>query len=136
MKKHLALYAILAAALIAAPALVRAEDSPAKKPAAEAATPAKKHGVPFHGKVTAVDATAMTVTLAGRTLNVTSETKIKKAGKPATFEDITVGEKITGQYKKNTAGKMDATVIYIGGKMEKAGGKKKAAKTDQGADKN
>ena len=137
MKKHIALYAILAAALIAAPALVRAEDSPAKKPAAaESGAPAKKHVVPFHGKVSAVDATAMTVAIAKRTFNVTSETKIMKEGKPAIFADIAVGEKITGQYKKDAAGKLDAVSIYIGGKAEKTGGKKKAAKTDQSTDKN
>ena len=132
MKKQIALYAIVAAAFMAAPALVRAEDSPAKKPAAaESGAPAKKHVVPFHGKVSAVDATAMTVKLTTQTLNITSETKITKEGKPATFADITVGEKITGQYKKDSAGKLDATVIHIGAKSEPAEGKKKAASTEK-----
>ncbi len=131
MKKQIALYAIVAA-FMAAPALVRAEDSPVKKPAAaESGAPAKKHVAPFHGKVSAVDATAMTVKLASQTINVTSETKITKEGKPATFADITVGEKISGQYKKDSAGKLNATVIHIGDKGEPAEGKKKAASTDK-----
>jgi hypothetical protein len=132
MKKPIALYALIVAALMAAPALVRAEDSPAKKPAAaEAGAPAKKHGVPFRGTVSAVDAKAMTVKLASRTFTVTSETKITKEGKPAVFADITVGEKITGQYKKDSAGKLEATIIHIGGKAEKTDGKKKAAPADK-----
>lgn len=132
MKKQIALYAIVASAFMVAPALVQAEDSPAKKPAAaESGAPAKKHVVPFHGKVSAVDATAMTVTLAKHTLTVTSETKIMKEGKPATFADITEGEKITGQYKKDAAGKLNATVIHIGGKGEKAPGKKKQTPADK-----
>jgi hypothetical protein len=134
MKKTIALYALIVAALVAAPALVRAEDSPTKKPAtaeAEAGAPAKKHGVPFRGTVSAVDAKAMTVKLASRTFSVTSETKITKEGKPAVFADITVGERITGQYKKDSTGKLEATIIHIGGKAEKTDGKKKAADADK-----
>ena len=129
MKKQIALFALVAAALIAAPAVVRAEDKPAKPETAESGTPkAKKHGaLPFHGSVTAVDTTANTVTLASQTYNITSETKIMKEGKPATLADITVGEKITGQYKKDDAGKLDAKIIHIGGKGEKGAGKKKKA---------
>ena len=126
MKKQIALYAIIAAALIAAPAALRAEDKPANKPeSTEAAAPAaKKHGGPFHGKVTAVDAAAMTVTIKTQTINVTSETKITKDNKPATMADITVGEVVSGAYKKDAAGKLNATVIHIG---EKGGGKKQKA---------
>lgn len=134
MKKQIALYAIIAAALIAAPATMRAEDKPAKKPeAAEAGAPSvKKHGLPFHGKVAAVDATAMTVTVGKLTINVTSETKIAKEGKPATLADIKVGEVITGHYQKDDAGKLNASVIHIGGKGEGKGeNKKKAEKAEK-----
>jgi hypothetical protein len=128
MKKYIAVYAIVAAALVAAPAIVRAEDNPHKPSAAESHKAAKKHGLPFHGKVTAVDATAMTVTVGKMTINVTSETKISKEGKPAAFSDITVGEKISGAYQKDDAGKMTASVIHIGG--GKAEGKKKKAEKE------
>jgi hypothetical protein len=130
MKKQIALYAIIAAALIAAPATIRAEDKPANTPeAAEAGAPkkAKKNGIPFHGKVSAVDATAMTLTLTSQTIHITSETKIVKQGQPATLADITVGENITGQYLKDDAGKLNAKVIHIGGKGDKGEGKKKKA---------
>ncbi len=120
MKKHIALYAIVAAALLSAPTVIRAEDKPAaKSDSTEPAAPGKKHGVlPFHGKVTAVDTTAMTVTIATQTFNITSDTKIAKAGKPATLSDITVGEAIRGAYKKDDAGKLNATTIHIGEKGE------------------
>jgi hypothetical protein len=54
-------FTLVAAALIAAPASIRAEDKPATKSgSAEATTPApKKAGLPFHGKATAVDAAAL-----------------------------------------------------------------------------
>lgn len=128
MKKQIALFALVAAALIAVPSAVLAGDS-TNAPSATPPAGAKKHGaLPFHGSVTAVDTAAMTVTIASKAYNVTSETKIMKDGKPATLADITVGEKITGQYKKGDAGKLDATVIHIGGKADKAD--KKAKKAD------
>ncbi len=128
MKKQIVLFAIVAATLITVPATVRAEDKPATPGAAEAGTPKpKKNVVPFKGNVSAVDATAKTVTLASQTLTVTSETKIMKGGQPATFADITVGEKVTGQYKKDDAGTLHATVIYIGGKPDTGADKKKKA---------
>lgn len=131
MKKHIALYAIIAAALIAAPAGIRAADNSSKPEAAEAgAAKAKKHGLPFHGKAAAVDTAAMTVTVGHQVINVTAETKITKDGKPATLSDITVGEKISGSYKKDDAGKLNASTIYIGGKA-KAEGKKKKAEADK-----
>ena len=128
MKKQIVLFALAAAALMAAPAVVRAEDKPAMPGAAESGTPKAKK-LPFHGNVTAVDTTGMTVTLANQKFHVTSDTKIMKEGKPATLADITVGEKITGQYTKDDAGKLDATVIHIGGKGDKGETNKKKADT-------
>ncbi len=130
MKKQIALFAIVAAALVAAPSVVRAEDASSKSESSTNAVPhaAKKHGgTPFHGKVASVDAAGATVTVGSLTINITSETKITKAGKPATSSDITVGEKISGSYKKGEAGKLDATTITIGEKGEG----KKPKKTEQ-----
>jgi hypothetical protein len=127
MKKQIALFALVAAALIAAPAVLRAEDKPAKPEADQSAghTAKKKGGVPFHGKVASVDTAASTVTVGATTVNVTSETKITKDGKPATLADVTVGEKISGSYKKDEAGKANAASIYIGEKPAKEGKKTK-----------
>ena len=62
MKKQIALFAIAAAALIAAPAVVRAQDAAPAKPDTTAPAAKKHSGTVFHGKVTAVDTTAMTLT--------------------------------------------------------------------------
>lgn len=112
MKKYIALSALTVAAWLAAPASASAQDAaPTNAPAATA--PAKKHGLPFHGKVTAVDTTAMTVTVGSKTYKVTSATKISKLNQPATLADIPVGETITGSYKE-VEGKLNASTIHIG----------------------
>jgi hypothetical protein len=111
MKKNIALYAIAAAALLAAPAAVRAQDT--TTPPAENAPAKKHHALMFHGSVSAVDTTAMTLTVGTNTVNVTSKTKIMKDGKPAALTDITVGDMVHGAYKK-ADGKMEATVIHVG----------------------
>lgn len=132
--KKIALFALVAAALIAAPAVVSAQDAkPEKKEKQEAGAASKNpKGLPIHGKVAAVDAAAGTVTVGQTTITITSTTKIKKQGQPATIADITVGENITGQYKKDEAGKLNATVINIGGKGEKPPKREKAAKDADG----
>ena len=120
MKKHIAtiaLFSIVAAALVAVPTVSRAQDAAAPAAAAPAA---KKHGgLPFHGKVTAVDTTASTITIKDLTINVTSDTKITKDGQPVTLADITVGAAVGGSYKKDDAGKLTATVIHVGAKKAK-----------------
>jgi hypothetical protein len=121
MKNNIAkltLFSLVAAALVALPTVSRADNS-TNAPAAAAPAP-KKNGAPFHGKVASVDATATTFTVGSLTIAVTSETKITKAGQPATFADITVGELVGGAYKKDAAGKLNATTIRIGGKKKTA----------------
>lgn len=135
MKKQIALFALVAAALIAAPAVLRAEDKPATKPEAgqEAAHGAKKKGgTPFHGNLASVDTAASTITVGSTTISITSETKITKNGKPATLADLTVGDKIGGSYKKSEDGKLNATTVRVGDKPEKGEGKK-PKKADQSA---
>jgi len=123
MKKQIALFSLVTAALLAVPATNFAQDANNTPPAA---TPAKKHaGIPFAGKITAVDTTANTVTVAAAdgslTLNVTSTTKITKDKNPATLADFAVGDQVAGAYKKD-GDKLNATVLHNG----KAGKKKKA----------
>lgn len=115
MKKQLAIIA-LAAAFVAAPSVIKAQDAAAKPDAAApaASTPAKKKAAAIHGAVAAVDATAMTVTVGTKTYTVTSDTKITKAGQPATIADITVGENVSITAKKGEGDKLNATVIHIG----------------------
>lgn len=76
----------------------------------------KSDTLPFNGKVTARDATAMTITLSGKTarvVSITSETRITKDGKPATFDDAKVGEDVRGALKE-VAGKLQAVSLSIG----------------------
>jgi hypothetical protein len=110
------LFSLIAAALVAVPAITRADDTSTNAPAA---APVKKHGAPFHGKIAAVDTAAMSITVGEMTIDVTSETKIMKNGQPATLSDLTVGDMAGGYYKKDDAGKMTATTLRVGAKMKK-----------------
>jgi Domain of unknown function (DUF5666) len=109
---------LFAAAIVAAPALLRAQDAGTNAPAAS--TPKHRHGAPFHGVVSALDANAMTLTVGKLTVQVTSETKITKDGKPATLADGAVGEPVSGYYKKDADGKLNAATIHFGGKKKAA----------------
>src|SRR6266705_1975487 len=108
---------LFAVAIVVAPAALRAAES-TNAPAAgsEAASKHKKseHStLPFHGKLTAIDKNAMTLTVGERTFEITSETKITKDNVPATLEDGVVGEMVGGAYKKNADGKLTATMIHF-----------------------
>lgn len=119
MKKNIALFALAAAALMAAPAIACAQDTANTNSPAATAPAHKKHGLPFHGKVTAIDAAAATVTVGTQTYNITSETKVTKDGNPATLADFAVGDTVAGAYKK-VGDKMNATVFHSGAKKKKA----------------
>lgn len=127
MKKHVAkitTLSLLAAAIIAAPALLRAADVSTNAPVTVVPKPGIHSGIPFHGKVTAVDANAMTLTVGNLTLQVTSDTKISKDGKPAKLSDGVVGEQVRGAYRKSDGGKLNsATTIHFGAKGEGKPGK-------------
>jgi hypothetical protein len=58
-------------------------------------------------QVSAVDASAMTLTVGTLTLQITSDTKITKDGKSATLADGVVGEQVSGAYKKTDDGKLN-----------------------------
>lgn len=120
MKMNLAkltCFALVAAALSAAPALCRAQDA-TNAPAAENATPKKQRALTVHGTVSAVDAAAMTFTIKNSTFAITSETKISKEGKPAIFADIAVGQNASVSYKKEADGKLSANSVKIGAKKK------------------
>ena len=97
------------------------------------AAPAKKvKALPFTGKVSAVNAAALTFTLTGkttsRTFNVTSNTRFTKAGKPATFGDLTVGDQVGGSAQV-IAGKSDVVSLRIGPKPDAPAKPKQTPKT-------
>jgi hypothetical protein len=117
----ISLLTLLATAVIAVPMTSRAQDAATNAPVK---VKKAKSGLTFRGAASAVDTNAMTVTVGERTFNITSATKIAKNGKPAVLADITAGETVSGAYKKNADGKMDATTITVG--------KKKKAKESTG----
>ena len=133
MKNHLVKitsFGLVALALALAPALVHAQDTATNAPAQTA--PKKHGGLPFHGKVSAVDAGAETLTVGKLTLNITSLTKITNTtnSAPAILSDIAVGEYISGSYLKDDSGQLNAKTIHIGAKAGKGKHKKKAASSD------
>lgn len=121
---RLSLMALVAAAIASSQA--QSPDQTANKVAAEknaapetgATTNAQKSakGGPFRGKLAAVDQVAKTIVVGKRTFQITSETKIKKSGKPALLEDGVVGEPVSGYVKPATDGKLVATTVNFGPK--------------------
>src|SRR5258706_310600 len=129
----LTLGSLLAFIVMAAVAQAQAADQQPEEPKPQ--TPAApKDAVPFGGKLAAVDKTAMTITLEGkeskRTFQITSSTKLAKAGKPATLDDAVVGEQVGGRYRKTADGKFEAISVRFGPKPE-SGGDKKSDKKDE-----
>ena len=101
----------------------RAAQGSDEKAAQPAKPEHKQRAVAFHGKVKAVDKVAKTVTVEGkekdRTVQVTSETKITRDGKPAVFDALAVGESVGGRAKENAGGKLEALSLSVGAKPEK-----------------
>ena len=92
---------ILIAAFVATTLAASAADAPAR-------------AIPFRGKADAVNKQAKTFKINDRTFNVTADTKITKAGKPATFDDIKVGEDLSGQYREGADKKLNVVAMRVG----------------------
>jgi hypothetical protein len=125
MRKYTAKIALigLIAAGIAAPLLLSAQDAStnATDTAAAPATPHKhKHGVLFHGTVDSLDTNAMTLTVGGLTFDITPKTKFTSNGEPATLADGVLGEKVSGFYRTNKDGALNAMVVHFGAHKKKA----------------
>jgi hypothetical protein len=88
----------------------------------------KQSPVPFRGNIVTMDKGARTITVNKRVFQITSETKIFKSDKPATFADGVVGDYVTGSYKKTDDGKLIAHSVYFGGKSHTAEKKKETTK--------
>ncbi len=120
---------------------LRAADKPADKPAAtpEAGKKAKPRGLPFRGKLSAVDKLAKTITIKGkekdRVFHITSQTKISKAGKPATLDEGVVGEDVSGFAREAAGGNMEAASVRFGPRPEAEGAKGKPKAEPKAEDK-
>jgi hypothetical protein len=110
---------LLAAAIAGTPVPLLAQ-STTNNPAATKKTtvPKTKNGHPFHGKLAAVDKVAKTIKVGESIYQITSQTKITKAGKPATLEDGVVGDPVTGFVKPTDDGKMTASTVHFGPKTQ------------------
>lgn len=136
MKNHISKVMVLSlftAGLLAVPVLAHAQDAKNKNaPAASDQTtnpkPAKHGSIPFHGKINAVDTSAMTLKVGARTFEITADTKIFNNGEPATLSDGKVGEPVRGTYKKTEAGKLEALTVHFGAKT---GGKPKPENSNE-----
>jgi hypothetical protein len=114
---------VLTSWLAAIPWSAAAADEKADPPAA--AQPGRStRGIPFRGKISKVDKTAKTITVGttekARTFQITSETRLMKAGKPAILDDAVEGEEIGGTYRKTEDGKLQALSVRLGAKPEQA----------------
>lgn len=78
--------------------------------------------VPYHGKISAVDQTARTFSIAGkektRVFTIVDATVITKDGKPATMAEITADEEVHGSYWKREDGSIEAKTVKLGPKTE------------------
>jgi hypothetical protein len=132
---------LFAVAIVVAPAALRAAESTNAPASGHEGVSKHKNSehtnVPFHGKLTAIDKDAMTITVGERTFEITSETKITKDNVPATLADGVVGEMVGGSYKKNADGKLSATMIHFGlagGDKNAEGTPKKKKKSAEGSE--
>ena len=110
------LLGLLAIGVAGTPVVLRAQDTPAAPATPPAAKKPSNRAIPFHGKLKAVDNTAKTISVGEQTIQITSDTKITKAAKPATLEDGTVGDDVAGSYRKDADGKMNAVSLRFGPK--------------------
>jgi len=114
MKSKFILFGLIAAGVLAMPALSPAQDATGGSTTAPAAAKTP-HGEPFHGTVDALDTNEMTLTVGTRTFQITSETRIMKDDKPAVLSDGVVGQPVTGYYKPGQEGaNLDASSVYFG----------------------
>ena len=88
-------------------------------------------GGPFHGKLAAVDKINKTIVVGKRTFQITSGTRIKKAGKPATLEDGVVGDTVSGYVKAASDGKWVATTVNFGPKPATESGERTTPAADK-----
>ena len=124
------LLGLLAGGIAGTSAQLRAQDT--NRTAAE-----KKQGksrqtsvTPFHGHLKSVDTAAQTISVGTVTIQITAETKIDKAGKPATLQEGAVGELVSGGYTKSGDGKCLATSLHLGPKELHGHPKKNASETE------
>ena len=113
-------FAILAATALAAgtalhtQAATKSEATPSPWPTAPSTRP-----IPYNGTIFTVDKTGRSFSTQNkerkiRVFAVTSETKITKNNKPASFDDLKAGDDIRGTALKKGEGRFDVISVIIG----------------------
>ncbi len=111
-----------------------ADQTAATSGSATAAAKAKKtRAQTFAGKITALDKIQKTVTLTAKGKDhvflVTPTSRFTKTTKPATMDELTVGEEVTVRARSKADGKFEVVSIRSGAKSSaKSSGKSKASK--------
>ena len=108
---------LLAITVAGMPVVLHAQDTNATNAAAtnKVSTNPSLRPLPLaRSKVKAIDNGAMTITVANRTFQITSQTKLMKDGKPAVVADIIVGDEVTGLVKREADGKWTALKLNFG----------------------
>jgi hypothetical protein len=89
----------------------------------------KARSLPYRGNLVSADSQRMTITVGTRTFQVSTRTKIEKAGKPATLSDGIPGQIVTGSYRKLPDARLEAVSVYFGGKAKGSALEEKAGKS-------
>jgi ssDNA-binding replication factor A large subunit len=133
MKKSilkLAGLSLLAAAIALSPTQGLAQEKKKDNATAPEGGKKKREGLPLSGKVVNIDKTAKTVKVGEQTIQITSETRIRKGNKEATLDDGVVGEE-AGIYYKKDGEKLVALTVRFGPRPEGTGkGQKKETKKE------
>jgi hypothetical protein len=111
MKSLLSILALV----ITAATLSAATNSPPAKPGAATSQTAGR-GLPFHGKIAAVDKAAKTITMEGkkqRVFHLTPETKINRDNVKASLDAVTVGVEVGGFARELPDGRMNLVTLNI-----------------------
>jgi hypothetical protein len=86
----------------------------------QSTTAGKVRKIPFHGKLEAVEMSAQTITIAGKTprvFHLTPTTKITDGGgNPSSLSAAVVGEDVGGSYTKDSSGTMTLFSVRFGAK--------------------
>lgn len=102
----------IAALLLALTALVGIGFTPIA-PVAEPPPEKEKGQAFFKGRVEAVDTSARTLTVSGKTLNVTDATKLTKNGRPIVLYDVMVNDAVEGTTRRAFDGQTEATTVKV-----------------------
>jgi ribosomal protein S1 len=110
----LAIWALgMGAAFVASVPAGPAQQTSPDKPVAQEEDKRQKRK-PVHGKVEAVDPTAQTITVDGKVIQISSQTRLTKAGQTITVAQVKIGEDVQGTTRETLDGKTEALTLKVG----------------------